>query len=112
MAIDLNPKKANVDEINKKPLAYMLGVAIVMLGVFVTLYFTSNTKRNDDCKEQIAAINKRADKSDADAQAARDELIKFLLSEAERKKDEKAKADSLVKKVVGDKAKHIVNSNK
>jgi len=52
--INLNPNERQVSQINRKPLAYTVGVMVVLLGVMTGLYINSNSNRNSYCREENA----------------------------------------------------------
>lgn len=62
MAANLLPNEEDVTTANKKPVAFLAVVALIIAGLFATLYFTSNTKNENKCSEtnqQLNALNQK-----------------------------------------------------
>ncbi len=102
---ELNPSKENVRIIAKNPIAYMLGVAILLLGIFVTRSFNTDDASKNDCKEAIAIERNRADK-------ATELVVQVLREQGQAERDKQKYRDSVLRATVGNKAKRIINNSK
>lgn len=57
--MNIEPTSKQVNLANNKPLAYVLCVIVLLLGVFVTLYFNSNSTSHADCQADKAVYQKQ-----------------------------------------------------
>ncbi len=105
---ELNPKKENVDLIDRKPLAYTVGVFIILLSIFIGRSFFTDNRRSDDCNARVTQLEKDKQEQAAETKAANDKLVQYLLSEKERER----RRDSVINETVGDKAKRIIENSK
>lgn len=48
----IEPNSENVNLANNKPLAYVLCVVVILLGIVTTMYFKSNNTNHDDCQSE------------------------------------------------------------
>ena len=101
MMSDLQPTDETVTTISKNPIAYMLAIAIVLLGIFVYRSFTVDDIKNTDCKEVVAAERQRSERAELRAEQSQRQLVEFLMHR-----------DSAIRANVGNRAKEIIKNAK
>lgn len=100
MAVDLQPNKDQVDLANRKAVAYMLVVAIVLLGIMSTMYFTSNRTNRADNLAQIKAVVDENKELKAENKELRAEILRVVIQSAQEKEEVKKNTDSAIRKAV------------
>lgn len=100
MAIDLQPNKNQVELANKKAVAYMLVVAIILLGIMTTLYITSTKTNRGDNLAQIQALVAENKELKAENKEYRAEILRIIKQTDLEKEQLKTNTDSAVREAV------------
>lgn len=74
--IDLNPNKNQVNLAQNKPLAYVLVVVIILLGIVTTMYFRSTTTIRSDCLQTVQDLRVEVRELKAENKELREYVIK------------------------------------
>jgi hypothetical protein len=79
MAINLQPGNEQVELADKKEgRPYMLVVAVILLGIMTTMYFTSNKTNRSDVITQVQEWKDRTKDLESENKLLRAELIKSI----------------------------------
>lgn len=103
MSVNVSPGEKQVNLIAKHPLSYIIGMLVLMVGIFVGSTFLSHDQEVENLKEQVTFERQRADreaaariKSDAD----RYELARELLQTNKILIEKKVLIDSAVRQTI------------
>lgn len=108
------PTKEQLNAISKNPIALLVFVALILLGVFIPKVFSTNDEANEQLRERVKAAEIRADRAEAMADRAnreKYELAERLLITNRILQTANSLADSTAKAVV-DKSTKIVKKQK